>query len=149
MIKVAKIKTIIVGLALLPSLTLVGCQPSVQEAEQKVEKKETQACMKLAELEQSLITLAAITPDSTVGDVKKAQEEVTQSIAELKASLQELDQAKLQALEVANDELDKNIQTLPEQDTLAEAAATIQPQVEAVEAARAQLSSDLECISTP
>jgi phenylalanyl-tRNA synthetase alpha subunit len=147
--KITKIKTVIIFLVLLPWLTLVGCQPSVQEAEQTVEKSENETCMKLAELGNSLATLVTVTPDSTVEEVKKAQEEVGKSIAELKASLKEVDKAKSQVLEAANAELEQTIKTLPEKDTLAEAAATIQPQVQAVEEARAQLSSEVECLPTP
>ncbi len=147
--KITKIKTVIIFLVLLPWLTLVGCQPSVQEAEQTVEQGENETCMKLAELGNSLATLVTVTPDSTVEEVKKAQEEVGKSIAELKASLKEVDKEKSQVLEAANAKLEQTIKTLPEKDTLAEAAATIQPQVQAVEEARAQLSSEVECLPTP
>lgn len=148
--KSTQIKKLTIGLILLPALVLAGCQqPSVEKAEVKAEKSETEACKNLAKLKQSIATLAAVTPSSTVGDVKKAQKDVTQETDALKQSLAEVDKAKSKVLEAAKEDLEKTIKTLPDKDTLAQAATAIQPKAAAVEAARVQLSAQINCPSSP
>ncbi len=121
-----------------PALILAGCQPSVQKAE-------TIYCKDLANLKQSLAELAAITPDSKVGDVRKARNNVDRALSDVKRSAAQVKEARTNALEKATDDLDRTIQNLPNRDTLAQAAATVKPKVAAVEAARAQLESQVNC----
>ncbi len=123
-----------------PVLILAGCQPSVQKAEANY-------CKNLANLKQSLAELAAITPNSKVGDVRKAKDNVDRAMSDLKRSASQVKEARTNALERATDDLDRTIQTLPNRDTLAQAAATVKPKVAAVEAARAQLESQVNCNS--
>jgi len=123
----------------LPALILAGCgQPSV-------EKAEANYCKDLAALKQSLVELAAITTNSKVGEVKKAQANVDKAWSDLKKSVVEVKEAKTDALDNAYADLDKTIKRIPNRDTLAEAAATVQPKVQAVETARAQLQSQVKC----
>ncbi len=124
----------------IPALILAGCQPSVQKAE-------TNYCKDLANLKQALAELAAITPNSQVGDVRRARDNVDRAMSDLKRSAAQVKEARTNALEKATDDLDRTIQNLPNRDTLAQAAATIKPKVAAVEAARAQLESQVNCNS--
>jgi ribosomal protein S18 len=131
-------KKYIALLLAIPALILAGCQPSV-------EKAEANYCKDLASLKQSLAELAAISPSSKVGDVKKAQENVEKSLADFRKSVSQVKEAKTDALDAANADLDKTIKAIPNRDTLAEAAATIKPKVEVVEVARAQLQTQVNC----
>lgn len=129
----------IATLLAIPALILAGCgQPSV-------EKSEANYCKDLAALKQSLAALAAVTPSSKVGDVRKAREDVEKSISNLKKSAAQVKTARTDALEAANADLDKTIRSIPNRDTLAEAANTVKPKVAAVEAARAQLQTQVNC----
>jgi D-aminopeptidase len=139
LLRMRTMKNQIATLLAIPALMLAGCgQPSV-------EKAETTYCKDLASLKQSLAALAAVTPSSKVGDVRKAREDVEKSIAALKKSAAQVKTARTDALETANADLDKTIKNIPNRDTLAEAAATIQPKVAAVETARAQLQTQVNC----
>ncbi|HEY9616850.1 MAG TPA: hypothetical protein V6C64_08420 [Microcoleaceae cyanobacterium] len=121
------------------ALMLAGCgQPSVPKAEANY-------CKDLVALKQALVELANITPNSKVGDVKKAQANVDKALANLKTSTADVKEAKVDAVEKAYDDLDKTIKKIPNRDTLAQAAATVKPKVDAVEAARAQLQTQVNC----
>lgn len=121
------------------ALILAGCgQPSVPKAEANY-------CKDLVALKQALVELAAITPNSKIGDVRKAQANVDKALAHLKKSTAEVKEAKLEAVEKAYNDLDKTIKKIPNRDTLAQAAATVKPKVEAVEVARAQLQTQVNC----
>ena len=132
-------KKVMMALIALPMLVLAGCgQPSVQKAQ-------NQFCQNLAKLKQSLVTLSNLTPNSKVGELRKAREEAVKSLAAVKKSAAELKVAKTDALEKADKDLEKTIKNIPNKYTLAKAAETIQPKVAAVEAARAQLESTVKC----
>lgn len=133
-------KKVIAVLVGLPMLALMSCSqtPSVPKAE-------AEFCKNLADLQVSLKTLSNITPTSKVGDVKKAQAAVVKNYNELKKSAAKVEKAKTDKLEKAYADLDKTVKGIPNKDTLAQAAATVKPKVQAVEAARAQLQSTVNC----
>jgi hypothetical protein len=86
-----------------------------------------------------------MSPSSTVGDFRKAQDQVKTTFADLKASASTVQEAKTADLEAAFNDLDKAVGAVPNTATLNQAATSIAPNIAAVEAAEAQMKAGLNC----
>jgi hypothetical protein len=125
--------------AALATALISGCgQPTVQE---------TQAdfCQELAGLGKALKELTAIRPDSTVGDLKGAQKDLQQAMKGVSDAAATIQDAKVSELEAAYNNLDKGINDISNNQTLAEAQASIADELATVNNAWAQANSSANC----
>ena len=85
-------------LAALPLSLLVGCAsgPSASTQDKKAE-----ACTNLARFDTAVATLKSMSSSSTVGDFRKAQDQVKATFADLKTSAGSIQEAKTGDLEAA------------------------------------------------
>jgi len=129
-------------LAVLPLSLLVSCAkgpaPSTQD-------KKAELCTNLARFKTSVVTLKSMSPSSTVGDFRKAEDQVKTAFAALKTSAVAVQDAKTADLEAAFNSLDKAVAAVPNTATLSQASASIAPNIAAVEAAEDQIKSGLNC----
>lgn len=129
-------------LSALPLLLLASCtSPSAQSTQDQ----KTELCTNLARFDTAIATLKSMSPSSTVGDFRKAQEQVKATFVDVKNSARNVQDAKIADLERTYEELDKAVGAIPNTATLNQAAASIAPQVMAVETAEAQVKSGLNC----
>jgi heat shock protein HslJ len=122
---------ILVACALL--LVLAGCgKQSVPEATEAF-------CQSLVAYGESLTALESLSPTSTVGEAKDAQETEQDARQTVEKAARNLREAKLDAIDQAWKALDKTVRQISNQDTLAEVSGQIQSVLVAVRAAYEQL----------
>lgn len=131
-----------ISLTALPLLLLISCASPPQATTQD---KKTDLCTNLARLNTSVATLKSMSPSSTVGDLRKAEEQVRVAYNNVKTSAQTVQEARTADLDRAYAELDKSIKRVPNNATLKQAAQSIAPQVAAVESAQVQMRSGINC----
>jgi hypothetical protein len=123
--------------------------PTAQETkaapDASTKDKKATMCTDFARFKTSVATLKSKSSNSTVGDLRKAQEQVKTTVVELKASALAVQDSKIADLETATKNLEKAIAAIPDTATIAQAAAAIAPSVAAVEAAEAKTKADLKC----
>jgi hypothetical protein len=129
-------------LAGLSLFLLVSC---TNESSQSTQDKKAELCTNLARFKTAVATLKSMSPNSTVGDFRQARDQVKTTFAAVKTSAQSVQEAKVAELETAYQALDTAVTSVPDTATLNQAAASIAPQVAAVEAAEDQVSSGLSC----
>jgi hypothetical protein len=131
---------ILIGVALLAVVAVAGCtqQPTSQQAE-------AQLCQSLADLDQALKKVEAINRDSTVGDLRTAEEEVRTAMESVRTSAKDLKSARVTELETAYTNLDDAVRNIPESDTLGEGLASVTEQRVAFRQAWQNLFSELNC----
>jgi negative regulator of replication initiation len=131
--------------ALCLSLTAAGCQRG--DLTQQTKKTEARICTELTTVNQALEQVAALTPTSTVGEAKAAQQKLGQSIAALQTTENQLQKLRVEAFrkvlegfrgEVAAASANKT-------QTLEQAANELKPKALAVIAARKALSAAVQC----
>lgn len=132
-------------LASLPLILLASCASESPQSAQSTQDKKAELCTNLARFNTSVATLKSMSPSSTVGDFRTAREQVQATFAEVKSSAAMVQDSKAGELESAYQNLDKTIGAVSDTATLSQAAASIAPQVAAVEAAQAQMRSGLNC----
>lgn len=130
-------------LATLPLFLLASCTTQTPQA--NTQDKKAELCTNLARLNTSIATLRSLSPSSTVGDFRKATEDVKTAYNNVKTSAAAVQEAKVDELDRAYANLDKSVQSVPNQATLQQAAQSITPQVTAVQTARDQMSAGLQC----
>jgi predicted RecB family endonuclease len=136
----------------LPLSLLVSCSKETPQAQDtkvapslSTEDKKATMCTDLARFKTSVATLKSKTSNSTVGDLRKAQEQVKTTLVELKASALAVQDSQVADLETATKNLETAIAAIPDTATIAQAGAAIAPSVVAVEAAEAKTKADLKC----
>ena len=132
-------------------LTLSACQSpadKVVDDELKVAAGVEAVCAARSDVDAAMATVAALTPESTVGDAEQAGEKLRAALAKLdgaegelsKAEVKEYrDQVALFQQEVEKVRQDKSL-------TLKEASEQLQGKVAPVVVARAQLASATVCV---
>jgi uncharacterized phage infection (PIP) family protein YhgE len=131
-------------LASLPLLFLASCS-TPQTPQATLPEKKTELCTNLARLNTSIATLRSLSPSSTVGDFKKATEQVKTAYNNVKTSAAAVQEAKTAELDAAYANLDKAITSVPSNATLQQATQSVTPQVQAVQTARDQINTGLQC----
>jgi len=131
-------------LAALPLVFLASCA-TPQAPQATLQDKKTELCTNLARLNTSIATLRSLSPSSTVGDFKKATEQVKTAYNNVKTSAAAVQEAKTAELDTAYANLDKAIAAVPANATLQQATQSVTPQVQAVQTARDQVSAGLQC----
>jgi hypothetical protein len=136
----------LVGLAfILSALVFFGIACS--DDEDSPENAVAQLCEDLGTLEASLASIPSITGDSTVEDVKAAQDDVNNAVDDVKSSAGDV--ANSSGLENAGKELESAVNDVPDDATLSEALTSIQPAVQGVRSAWVQAQATVDCASAP
>ena len=130
-------------LVVLPLLLLVSC--TTNETSQSTQDKKTELCTNLARFKTAVATLKSMSPSSTVGDFRTAQDQVKTTFNDVKNSARNVQDAKAEDLERAYENLDKAVRAVPNTTTLQQASASVSDEIVAVEAAEAQMESGLNC----
>lgn len=130
-------------LVVLPLLLLVSC--TTNETAQSTQDKKTELCTNLARFKTAVATLKSISPSSTVGDFRTAQDQVKTTFNDVKNSARNVQDAKAEDLERAYENLDQAVRGVPDTATLQQATESVSDEIAAVEAAEAQMQSGLNC----
>ncbi|WP_416666521.1 hypothetical protein [Egbenema bharatensis] len=135
-------KLIKLSLTALFLLLLASC---ANESTPTAAEKQAALCTDLARFRTSVAALRSLSPNSTVGDLKQAQDEVKATFNQVKTSAASVQEARVVELEQAQEELDRAIQGISNTATLQQATDSIAEEVAAVEAAQVQMESGLTC----
>lgn len=126
--------------ALALAVTLGAC------SSESPEENEADACAALSEYQTALDNfIQALSPDTTVDELRTAQESVESARADLGEALADVESDRLAALDEAWSTADASVDGIEGDATVADAVGTIQSEAENVDAARADLSSALNC----
>ncbi len=129
--------------SLLISIAAVSCLASASYAA----ASRAEVCNNLTELDMAVNNLARIGPQSTVGELKQAQNQVGETYDKFMDSAKSYAKPQAENLENMVDELEKSAQDIPDNATLAQARATIQEDVTQIRMAADQLGQKLDCTS--
>ena len=118
---------------------LASCaQPSVSDVQATY-------CQGLANLELAVVNFQSLSAESTVKDLKQAQEQVRSAFAAVKQAASTLEDAKVEQLEQSQQNLEKAVNDIPDDATLAEALESVSDKAESVSVARQELFSSANC----
>ncbi len=125
----------------IPFLMLASCaEPSVSDAQATY-------CQELANLKIAIVNFQGLSADSTVKDLKQAQEQVRSAFAAVKQAASTLEDAKVEQLETSQQNLEKAVKDIPDDATLAEALTSVSDKAQSVDVARQELFSSANCTS--
>ncbi len=102
-------------------------------------------CSNLTTFQQSVEELTNLDSYSTMGEVKAVANMARHSFDAVEQSNAEVKNAQVDALRNTYEDLQSAIADLPDDATVEDAKASLQPQIAAVQAAREQVSSRVEC----
>jgi len=141
----AALRRLPLAAALCLGLATAGCQRA--DLSQQTQKTEAAICTELATVNQALEQVAALTPASTVGEAKAAQQTLEQSIAALKTSENQLQKLRVEAFSKVLDGFRGEVAAASanKTQTLEQAANELKPKALAVIAARKALSAAVQC----
>jgi hypothetical protein len=126
------------GVALLLALG-VACE------EESTADKQATACEELTKLDAAQANLDAIGPTSTVEQLKDARNELKEQAEDTRRAIREYNESKAEDLENTVENLNKAVSDISSGDSIAEARASIQDELAAVQEARVKLRADLRC----
>lgn len=125
--------------ALALCLVAAGCtQPTSQQAE-------TSLCDALAELDQSLANLESIDETATVGELKAAEDQVTEAMNKVETAAADLDSARKAELQTAYRNLEDGVRSIPDDATIEEGLASITEERMAFRAAWQNMNAEANC----
>ncbi len=135
--------------AFLLMVLATGCQQ--EDLTARMEKAESKICPQLASVGMALEGVAALTPESTVGDARKADENLAAATEALEGTEQELEKLRLEEFKTQLREFRAEVTQVASKDglTLEQAATQLKDKAQPVIAARAQLSEAVECEPEP
>lgn len=133
-------------LSVATALALVGCGQRGDQ-EKKITQAEAGICTELARIDTALEQAAALTPESTVGDVKKVRTELRDAMRALVPYEKELEQARYREYDEKGKAVRLELKSIEEdpQLTLAQASERLQTKVQAAIAAHEALSAGVDC----
>jgi outer membrane biogenesis lipoprotein LolB len=102
-------------------------------------------CSNLTTFQQSVEELTNLDSYSTMGEVKAAANMARHSFDAVEQANAEVKNAQVEALRNNYEDLQVAIAALPDDATVEDAKASLQPQIAAVQAAREEVSSRVEC----
>jgi outer membrane murein-binding lipoprotein Lpp len=131
---------ICIGIVLLAGIAVAGCtqQPTSQQAE-------AQLCQDMADLDQAIKEVEAIKRDSTVGDLRAAENNVTMAMENIRTSAKDLKSARVTELETAYTNLENAVRSIPEGATVGEGLTSITEERIAFRQAWNNLFDELKC----
>ncbi len=128
-------KKLILIVAVVALAGLAGC------ARDSVPKAMEDFCASLQTLDDAAAQFEQLTPDSTVGDVKKARNNVADAWRQVTRSAGNLVEARVDSIEGAVRDLERTVDSVSNRDTVAEAAANISASADQVRIAVADVGS--------
>jgi hypothetical protein len=132
---------VLVGVATsmgLLALALACSSPSSADAQAAL-------CSNLTTFQVSVEELTQLDRYSTMGEVKAATDMVRHSFEAVQQANAEVRNTQVDALEGAYGDLQNAIEDLPDDAVVQEAVTSLQPQIAAVQSAREQVTSGVEC----
>ncbi len=111
-------KIILTGILMFLLSILVACAPSIDTAKANY-------CQDLGDFGKAVVNLRQIDDTSTVDELKAAEKEVAKTWDDLAKSVGNLNDSQFKELEQAFKELDKTVNSVPDDATLAEVQAGI------------------------
>jgi hypothetical protein len=132
---------VLVGIAAsvgLLALALACSSPSSADAQAAL-------CSNLTTFQQSVDRLTNLNSYSTMGELKAATNDVRNSFQAVSQSNAEVKNAQVDTLTNAYDDLQGAIDDLPDETSIQDAASSLQPQIAAVQSARQQVRSGVDC----
>lgn len=131
------------GILTIGALGFVACSddddPSTPEAESEV-------CSSLAELKTAVQAAGDITATSTVEEAQEASQAVDDAWEDVASAAADLQDARIDDLEAAYNDLADTLGSIDDDATLASAAAEIGTQVAAVDAAWDEFNTSAGCV---
>lgn len=116
-----------------------GCvQPSQEEAQ-------AQLCRDLGQLGVALENMQALNATSSVGDIRDARDQVQSAMENVRTSAGKVSNIRIDDLNTAYDNLDKAVQSIPDNASVPVALQTIRPKIRDVVDARQNLTTELNC----
>jgi branched-chain amino acid transport system substrate-binding protein len=131
--------------AVAATLVLAAC--SDDDDEPSTGEAQAAFCADLDSLDTALVALGALTAQSSVDDLQSARDDVQSALDDVQSSAADVSDAKIDTLESAYDDLSSAIDDVPGEDTLGEALASLQPQIDAVNAAWDEAYSSADCLN--
>jgi heat shock protein HslJ len=128
-------RNLILILAVLALIGLAGC------GRQTPEEATAAFCASLQAFGESLDQLDQVTPDTTVGDLEQAREQVARARQQVAQAAEDLAEARVDSIEAAWQDLERTVDSISNRDTLAEAAASVAASAAAVRAAIGEVGS--------
>jgi hypothetical protein len=120
------------------ALALACSSPSAADAQATL-------CSNLTTFQLSVEEFSNLDRYSTTGEVKAAADVVRHSFEAVRQANAEVNNAQVEALENAYQDLQGAIDNLPDETPIAEAVRSLQPQIAAVRSARQEVTSGVEC----
>jgi len=133
------------GSIIVLSIVLVLLSVGAGCVEPTAEEAENQLCQGLEELLAALIQLESLNQSSSTGELRAAQEDVTQAMDQVRESGLEVAEARTQELDAAYQNLDNAVQSIPNDATVDEGLASIREELAAVRNAWIQLEAEVQC----
>jgi len=134
------------GIIVVASLFLVLlCIGAGCTTQQSAAQAEAQLCQDLGELDAALTHMESLNQSSSTGELRDAQERVTDSMAQVRESGRVVAEARTRELDEAYQNLDNAVQDIPNDATITEGLASIREEQAAVRAAWRQLESEVQC----
>jgi len=128
-----------VSVVLILASAAAGCvQPSQEEAQ-------AQLCQDLGQLGVALENMQDLNATSSVGDIRDARDQVRSAMEDVRSSADQVTNIRVDELNAAYDELDRTVQSVPDDASVPEALQTIRPKVQDVVDARQNLTAELNC----
>jgi hypothetical protein len=124
------------------SIALVACGGD----DETQAEAETSVCTSLASFQTAVTAFRDLDPaTATQEEYDAAADDVRSAWDDVLSESGDLNEADFSALESAYDELDSAIDDIPDDVPVADAIGTVQPQVDAVRAARDEMANGLGC----
>lgn len=132
-------KPLSIILVLLPLVLPTGC---VRET---LGNKRAQLCAHLTAMDDAIAALNRLGSGSTISELKQAEAEISAAFRSVKASATEVPEVDIENLETAYEDLDKTVEEIADESSIAQAVALLSGKVSTVEATVAQLKSGARC----
>lgn len=134
--------------AALATVMLLGVLVACGGEDEDPAEAQAQLCEDLSALQTSVNDLAALTPDSTIDQVEAAQESVQDAYADVESSAEDVEDARIDDLDTAVDNLDAAVGDIDDSQSIADAQASLQEEITAVQTAWTQLFESVDCTTT-
>lgn len=133
--------------SVLPLLVVMLMLAACGDDDPSPEEAMADLCTDLSELQVSVQNLAQVStnPNATVEQLEDARDEVNDQLDDAQDSADDVDQAELDALNESYENLDQAIDDIDDDATLADASASVQEEITAVNSAWEQLLTGLNC----
>lgn len=125
------------------SLVLVGTLGACGSESQS--EAEAAVCASIAQVKTAAAGVRSLTATSTVNEVEAATQSLSSALAELRKNAADLNEADLNALEAAGDEIVRAAAGVSGSDTLGEAAAAVKTSSTALDTAVTEMENGVQC----